>query len=86
MLNKKQIPMFITNWLTEHEDEIGNQTKEAILNEAAKLNNLPEGQKPNPIAFVNIIYKDEKLQNKSKEKNELTQEFSQSFNEFYQDK
>lgn len=56
------------------------------MNEAIKLKDVPEGQKPSSIAFVNIIYKDKKLEDKNKEKNELTQEFSQSFNEYYQDK
>lgn len=79
---RNQIPLFITNWLTEHEGDISNETKEAILNEAQKLNDLPNDQKPNSIAFINIIYKDVGL----KDKNELTQEFSQSFNEYYQDK
>lgn len=79
---KNQIPLFITNWLTEHEGDISNETKAAILNEAQKLNDLPNDQKPNSIAFINIIYKDIGL----KDKNELTQEFSQSFNEYYQDK
>lgn len=56
------------------------------MNEAKKLKDLPEGQKPNSIAFINIIYKDKELQDNSEIKNELTQEFSQSFNEYYQDK
>ncbi|MCT7763137.1 MAG: conjugal transfer protein TraG, partial [Lactobacillus crispatus] len=83
---ENQIPPFITNWLTEHDGDISDGTKQAILNEATKLKDVPEGQKPSSIAFVNIIYKDKKLEDKNKEKNELTQEFSQSFNEYYQDK